>query len=366
MPGNSFGQALRVTTFGESHGPAVGAVVDGCPPGLPLSEADFPEVMARRRPGTRPFDSPRSEKDQVILLSGVFENRTTGTPIALLIHNQDADSRPYEPIRDTFRPGHADISYHLKYGHRDHRGGGRASARETAARVAAGVIAGKILDPAGIAVRGYTVELAGVRAGKGDIEGAAGNPFCCADPAAAAQMTEALEAIRTTGDSAGGIIEILVTGCPPGMGEPVFDKLDADLAKAAMSVGAVKGVEIGAGFDSARMTGSESNDAILPEGFASNRAGGILGGVSTGADIVLRAAVKPIPSILMEQQTIDRHGKPVRLKLSGRHDATAVSRIVPVLEAMVLLVLADHYLRARAQMTGPFQNNPQPGFFEEG
>jgi len=366
MPGNTFGQALRITTFGESHGPAVGAVVEGCPPCLALSEADFLEAMARRRPGTRPFDSPRSEKDRVILLSGVFEDRTTGTPITLLIHNQDADSRPYEQFRHLFRPGHADISYHLKYGHRDHRGGGRASARETAARVAAGVIAEKILQPAGVSVQGYTVELAGVRAGKGDIQNAAGNPFRCADSEAAARMAEALEVIRASGDSAGGIIEVLITGCPPGLGEPVFDKLDADLAKAVMSVGAVKGVEIGAGFESARLRGSENNDPITPEGFASNHAGGILGGVSTGADIILRAAVKPIPSIGIEQQTIDRNGKPSRLKLSGRHDTTAVSRIVPVLEAMALLVLADHYLRARAQMTGPFQNNLQPGFFEKG
>lgn len=364
MPGNSFGHTFRLTTFGESHGPALGAVIDGCPPGMALSGEDFRGAMARRRPGTRPFDSARTEKDQVILLSGVFENRTTGTPITLLITNEDADSRPYERFRGIFRPGHADITYHLKYGHRDHRGGGRSSARETAARVAGGVIAAKILSAAGVSVYAHTVELAGVKAGPGDVEAAARNPFCCADPEAAARMAEALAALRENGDSAGGIVEIIAKGCPPGLGEPVFDKLDADLVKAVMSVGAIKAVEIGDGVEAARRLGSENNDPLTPGGFLTNHAGGILGGISTGQDIVLRAAVKPIPSILMEQQTVDRNGQPQILTLSGRHDAAAIPRIVPVLEAMVLLVLADHFLRARAQMTGPWMENRIPDPFE--
>jgi chorismate synthase len=304
--------------------------------------------MARRKPGKRSFESPRKEDDQVEILSGVFEGLTTGTPIALFIRNRDADSKPYEILRRLFRPGHADYSYHKKYGHFDFRGGGRASARETAARVAAGVVAGKIMEPIGIKVTAYTIELGGIRAGDTNLDHIGDSPFYCPDPVASKQMEDMASMARKEGDSIGGIVEILVTGCPAGLGEPVFDKLEADLAKAVMSVGAVKGIEIGAGFGAARLKGSNNNDPITPNGFASNRAGGILGGISNGEDIVLRAAVKPIPSISQEQDTIDREGNPAKLKITGRHDATAIPRIIPVLEAMVRIVLADHYLRLKA------------------
>ena len=347
MAGNSFGQAFRVTTFGESHGQGIGAVIDGCPSRIPLIEADFEAQMARRRPGRGPMDTPRRETDQVEIAGGVFEGLTTGAPIALLIRNRDADSRPYEILRDLFRPGHADYAYFKKYGHFDHRGGGRSSARETAARVAAGVVARKVLAPLDLTITAYTVELGGIRAAETDLEVAARNPFCCPDDGAVARMMERMAQAKEEGDSLGGVVEARVSGCPAGLGEPVFDKLDADLAKAVMSVGAVKGVEIGAGFGAARMSGSRNNDPITPDGFRSNHSGGILGGISNGEDIVLRAAVKPIPSIYREQETIDRQRRPARLKLSGRFDVSAVPRVVPVIEAMVAIVLADHYLRAK-------------------
>jgi len=278
MAGNSFGRIFRITTFGESHGVGVGVVVDGCPPRLSLSTEDFVREMSRRRPGKRSFESPRKETDQVESLSGVFEGLTTGTPIALFIQNRDADSRPYEILRQLFRPGHADYSYYKKYGHVDFRGGGRASARETAARVAAGVVAAKILEPLGTRVTAYTIELGGIRAENIDLGRIDESPFYCPDLMASKQMEEAASEARKTGDSIGGIVEILVNECPAGFGEPVFDKLEADLAKAVMSVGAVKGIEIGAGFGAARLKGSENNDPITPNGFASNHAGGILGG----------------------------------------------------------------------------------------
>jgi chorismate synthase len=347
MAGNSFGQAFRVTTFGESHGQGVGVVIDGCPPRVPLSAEDFGPEMARRRPGKSPVHSPRREEDKVEILSGVFEGLTTGAPISLIIRNRDADSGPYEILRDLFRPGHADYTYFRKYGHFDFRGGGRSSARETAARVAAGVIAGKILEPIRVEIMAYTLELGGIRAREFDPETIAKNPCYCPDAVAAEQMERALLTAKEDGDSLGGIVEIRVNGCPAGLGEPVFDKLDADLAKAVMSVGAVKGVEIGAGFEAARLKGSENNDPIFPDGFRTNRAGGILGGISNGDEIVLRAVVKPVPSIRKEQDTVDREGKAARLKLSGRYDISAVPRAVPVLEAMVRIVIADHYLRAK-------------------
>jgi chorismate synthase len=303
--------------------------------------------MARRRPGKRSFESPRKEKDQVEILSGVFEGLTTGTPITLFIRNRDVDSRPYEILRRLFRPGHADYTYKKKYGHFDFRGGGRAAARETAARVAAGVIAGKVMEPLGLKVAAYTLELGGIRAENIDLKLIEKSPFCCPDLIASEQMEEVASKARKDGDSLGGIVEIRVTECPAGLGEPVFDKLEADLAKAVMSVGAVKGVEIGAGFEAARLKGSENNDPITPNGFGSNKAGGILGGISNGDEIILRAAVKPIPSISLEQDTIDREGNPAKIKITGRHDVTAIPRIVPVLEAMVKIVLADHYLRLR-------------------
>ena len=324
--------------------------MDGCPPGLDLDEGDVQEWLNRRRPGQTRSSSPRREDDRVEILSGVFEGKTTGTPIALLIRNRDAASQDYEHLRDVFRPGHGDYAYMRKYGLRDHRGGGRASGRETAARVAAGAVAAKILAGAGIRVFAFTRELGGIaaadiRPGEGEMDR---NDLRCPDPEAAARMAVLLEEARKEGDSLGGVVEIIVQGCPPGLGEPVFDKLDADLAKALMSIGTVKGVEIGAGFEAARMKGSQCNDALGPDGFRSNRAGGILAGISTGQDIVIRAACKPIPSIGREQQTVDVSGKPVVLAVRGRHDMCVIPRILPVCEAMVAIVVVDHLLRQRA------------------
>jgi chorismate synthase len=337
-----------VTTFGESHGPGIGAVIDGCPSRIALTPGDFIPAMARRRPGRNSLDTPRREEDLVDILSGVFEGESTGAPITLFIRNRDADSRPYEILRRAFRPGHADYGYFRKYGHFDFRGGGRSSARETAARVAAGVVAEKVLGPAGIGVTAWAIEMGGIRAGKRIPGAAEENPFFCPDPEVVAEMAAALEKAREAKNSLGGIVEIRVGGCPAGLGEPVFDKLDADLARAVMSVGAVKGVEIGAGFAAARLSGAENNDPLTPQGFRTNQAGGILGGISNGEEIVLRAAVKPIPSIQREQDTITREGQAVKLTLEGRYDISAVPRVVPVLEAMVKLVLADHWLRFRA------------------
>jgi len=347
MAGNSFGQAFRVTTFGESHGEGVGAVIDGCPPRIRLSREDFVRDMARRRPGTGSHSTPRSEEDRVEILSGVFEDLTTGAPIALFIRNRDVDSRPYEILRRLFRPAHGDYTYFKKYGHFDFRGGGRYSARETAARVAAGVVAGKILEPQGVRVVAYTLELGGIRAESINLDSIEKSPLYCPDPISSQRMEEPVSNAGKEGDSLGGIAEIRVTGCPAGLGDPVFDKLDADLAKAIMSIGTVKGVEIGAGFEAARLKGSENNDPLTPNGFGTNRAGGILGGISNGDEIVLRVAMKPIPSIGQEQDTIDREGHPAKMSFTGRHDIAAIPRIIPVLEAMVKIVLADHYLRSK-------------------
>ena len=349
MAGNSFGELFRVTTFGESHGTCIGVVVDGCPPRFPLAPEDFTKDMGRRRPGQGTFDTPRREKDQVEILSGVFQGLTTGAPITLLIKNKDADSRSYDVLTRLFRPGHGDYTYFRKYGHFDYRGGGRYSARETAARVAAGVVAGKILEPLGIKITAYTIELGGIKAETLDFDSVQKSPVYCPDPDASARMMEVMAKAAKEGDSLGGLAEVRVTNCPWGLGEPVFDKLDADLAKAVMSVGAVKGIEIGAGFKAAGLKGSENNDPIIPGGFKTNNAGGILGGISNGDEIVLRAAVKPIPSIYLEQDTIDHEGKAARLKLSGRFDVSAIPRILPVLEAMVKLVIVDHYFRARVK-----------------
>jgi len=272
---------------------------------------------------------------------------TTGAPLALFIRNRDVDSRPYEVLRQVFRPGHADYTYFKKYGHFDFKGGGRYSARETAARVAAGVVAWKILEPLGVRIVAYSLELGGVKAESFDLTLLEKSPLCCPDPAASKRMEEAVSNAVKQNDSLGGIAEIRVTGCPPGLGEPVFDKLDADLAKALMSIGTVKGVEIGAGFEAARLKGSENNDPITPDGFRSNRAGGILGGISNGDEIVMRVAMKPIPSISREQDTVDRTGGPAKLKFAGRFDVSAIPRIIPVLEAMVKMVLADHHLRSK-------------------
>ncbi len=348
MAGNTFGQVFKVTTWGESHGPALGAVIDGCPPRLPLSPAAVAAELARRRPGVQAHATTRREPDQVEILSGVFEGLTTGTPISLIIRNRDVRSQDYDALREVFRPGHGDVTFQAKYGIRDHRGGGRASARETVARVAAGAVAQIVLDQAGIKVLAYTVEFGGVPARFQDETAIWDNPFACPDPEAVAAMTARVQEVKARKDSLGGVVEVRVRGCPPGLGEPVFDKLDAALAQAAMSVGAVKGVEIGAGFAAARMMGSEHNDPIIPGGFASNHAGGILAGISNGDEIIVRAAVKPIPSIAREQQTVDLAGNPRTLTIAGRHDVSAIPRIVPVLQAMVRLTLVDFLLRQRA------------------
>jgi chorismate synthase len=348
LSGNSFGQFFRITTWGESHGKALGVVIDGCPPRLELSAEDIQKELDRRRPGQGKGSSPRHEKDRVEILSGVFEGRTTGTPISLLVRNEDVDSGPYEELRNVFRPGHGDFTYQAKYGIRDHRGGGRASARETIGRVAAGALAKKILKGEGIEILAYTVELGGIRAERRDPGEVEKNPLRCPDRKAAETMEARIEEARLGGNSLGGVVEILVRGCPAGLGEPVFDKLEADLAKGLMSIGAVRGVEVGAGFQVARMLGSECNDPSDSNGFTKNDAGGILGGISNGADIVLRAAVKPIPSISLEQTAVDSSGRPVSLRIQGRHDVSAIPRINPVCEAMVAIVLVDHLLRQRA------------------
>ncbi|MBI5606129.1 MAG: chorismate synthase [Deltaproteobacteria bacterium] len=348
MSGNSIGLLFKVTTWGESHGPALGAVVEGCPPSIPLTEQYIQEELKKRRPGGISSASSRKEEDRVEILSGIFEGRTTGTPISLLIRNKDADSSAYDAIKDIFRPGHGDFTYFKKYGVRDHRGGGRASGRETAARVAAGAIAKKVLAPQGIEVLAYTLEIGGIKAERISLEAISKNNLYCPDPQAVIKMEKKLLETARRGDSLGGIVEIIVKGCPAGLGEPVFDKMDADLAKALMGIGSIKGVEIGAGFEAARMTGSECNDPITPEGFLTNQAGGILAGITNGDDLVIRVACKPVPSIRKEQQTIDLSGNPVTLSIKGRHDTAVIPRIVPVCEAMVRIVVADHLLRQKA------------------
>jgi chorismate synthase len=348
MGGNSFGTLFRVTTWGESHGEALGVVIDGCPSKIELSEEEIQKEMERRRPGKGRGESTRSERDRIKIFSGIFEGKTTGTPISMIVWNEDVDSTPYERMRDIFRPGHADFTYQAKYGIRDHRGGGRASARETVGRVAAGAVAKKILEKENIKVLAYTVELGGIRIEAMDYEEIEKNGLLCPDKNAVIAMEKKIEEVKERGDTLGGIVEILVRGCPPGLGEPVFDKLEADLAKALMSIGAVRGVEIGAGFRVARMRGSECNDPLGPKGFEKNDAGGVLGGISNGADILLRAAIKPIPSVHLEQKTVDQDMRPVSLHIDGRHDVSAIPRINPVCEAMVAIVLADHLLRQKA------------------
>jgi len=355
MSGNSIGFLFKVTTWGESHGPATGAVVEGCPPGINLTESDIQKWLNRRRPGRIAASSPRQEDDTVKILSGTFQGKTTGTPISLFLENTNVDSSAYEDIKDIFRPGHGDFTYFRKYGIRDYRGGGRASGRETAARVAAGAVAEQLLSCYGMEVFAYTTALGGIvidrkkyRVGTISRQNVAEDHLLCPDADAARAMEEKLEQVRRSGDSLGGIVEIVVRGCPPGLGEPVFDKMDADLAKALMSIGTVKGVEIGAGFKVSEMTGSQANDPMTLDGFLSNHAGGVLAGITTGQDIVLRVAIKPIPSIAKDQQTIDVQGNHVTLSIKGRHDVSAIPRIIPVCEAMVTIVLADHLLRQKA------------------
>jgi chorismate synthase len=347
MFGNSFGKAFVVTTWGESHGKGLGVVIDGCPPRIPLTRADIQNALDRRKPGGGPASTKRKEPDQVEILSGLFQGETTGTPISLVIYNKDADSKAYKAIKDVFRPGHGDITYQKKYGIRDHRGGGRASGRETAARVAAGAVAQMVLDQNGIQVTAYTKELAGILVEQCDMNVIEDNYFYAPDLDAAKRMEDRIKEIKAAGDSAGGIVEVRVKGCPPGLGEPVFDKLDAEIAKALMSIGAVKAVEIGVGLEAARLLGSDCNDEITPAGFVTNRSGGILAGISNGDDIVARAAVKPIPSISIEQKTIDVQWRPSTISVKGRHDISAIPRIVPVCQAMVRLVVADHLLRQK-------------------
>lgn len=348
MAGNTIGILFKVTTWGESHGPAIGAVIDGCPAGIEISAEGIQAELDRRRPGQGLSSTSRSEEDRVEILSGIFEGKTTGTPISLLIRNRDAASSDYEALRNVFRPGHGDFTYFQKYGIRDHRGGGRASGRETAARVAAGAVAKMILDQAGIKVFAFTRELGGVAVNKFDFAQMESNSLGCPDSDAAREMERKLQTTRESGDTLGGIVEIRVQGCPAGLGEPVFDKIDAALAAAVMSIGTVKGVEIGAGFAAARMTGSENNDPIGPEGFKSNNAGGILAGITNGGEIIIRAVCKPIPSIAKEQQTVNSKGEPVKITVKGRHDVCVIPRVLPVCEAMVRLVLADHLLRHKA------------------
>lgn len=350
MSGNTFGTLFTLTSFGESHGPAIGGIVDGCPPGLELCEADLQKELDRRRPGTSRHVTQRREPDTVEILSGVFEGKTTGTPIAFIIRNLDQRSGDYSKIAESFRPGHADYAYLQKYGHRDYRGGGRASARETAVRVAAGAIARKWLhEHCGVTVRGWMSALGKIDIPFVDAEEIDRNPFFAPNAAMVPELEKSLDEMRHALDSVGALITVTATGLPPGWGEPVFDRLDADIAYAMMGINAVKGVEIGAGFASVTQCGSEHGDELLPEGFASNHAGGIVGGISTGQDIVVRLAVKPTPSIAQPRRSVDLYGQAVVVATQGRHDPCVGIRATPIAEAMLALVLMDHALRHRAQ-----------------
>ena len=350
--GSTFGKMFTITTWGESHGKGVGCVVDGCPAGLALSEADIQHDLDRRRVGQSKITSPRKESDSVNIMSGVFEGVTTGTPISLIIYNYDADSSAYESIRHLYRPGHADYSYYAKYGVRDWRGSGRASGRETACRVAAGAIARKLLAHFGVSIVGYVRQIGNIIAEHTDEDEVERNIVRAPDAAAAELMIAYIEAARDDEDSVGGIIEVVARNVPAGLGEPVFDKLDADIAKAMMSIGATKGVEIGSGFASASLRGSQHNDPFTMKdgrvGTTSNNHGGILGGISTGEDIVVRVAIKPAASIAKEQPTIDIEGNPATISVKGRHGPSMCPRAVPVAEAMLAITLADHLLRQRA------------------
>ena len=359
MSGNGFGHLFRFTTWGESHGPAIGAVVDGVPPLLPLSEDHIQPWLDRRRPGQNRFTTQRQEPDLVKIVSGVFEGKTTGTPVGLVIENTDQRSKDYGEIKDTFRPGHADWVYEQKYGIRDYRGGGRSSARETAMRVAAGAVARVVLNalvPGGVTLRGAMVQMGGdaVDRGQWDWAQCGDNPFWCPDSAAASRWEDLLDGVRKRGSSVGGVVEVVASGVPVGLGAPVYDKLDADIAKAMMSINAVKGVEIGEGFAAAALFGETNADQMVPgplgqPQFLSNHAGGILGGISTGQDVVVRLAVKPTSSLLIPTQSVDRYGNAIQVITKGRHDPCVAIRAVPVAEAMLAVVLADHLLRHRGQ-----------------
>jgi chorismate synthase len=349
MSGNSIGKLFTVTTFGESHGAALGTIVDGCPPGLELCEADLQRDLDRRKPGTSRHTTQRREDDAVRILSGVFEGRTTGTPIGLLIENTDQRSRDYSDIAQQFRPGHADYTYQQKYGLRDYRGGGRSSARETAMRVAAGAIAKKYLHRQGIEIRGYMMQLGPIKAEQFDWAQVEQNAFFFPDVSKVAQLEEYMDALRKEGNSVGARINVVATGVPPGLGEPIFDRLDADLAHALMSINAVKGVEIGAGFACVEQKGTEHRDEITPQGFLSNHAGGVLGGISSGQDIIASIALKPTSSLRLPGRSVNLRGEPVEVVTTGRHDPCVGIRATPIAEAMMAIVLMDHFLRQRGQ-----------------
>lgn len=349
MSGNTFGRIFRLTTYGESHGAGLGGIVDGCPSNIPLSESVLQKELDARRPGPSRggASTPRHELDKAMIFSGVFEGKTTGTPITFHVVNGNQKTGDYDKLKDVYRPGHADMAYDAKYGFRDHRGGGRSSARETLSRVAGGAVAQAFLATLGIKIIACTTSFGGIEAPLTDINGAFARPFFSPDEAIISRWEEKVREAREAGDTLGGLVRVEAHGVPAGLGEPVFDKLDALFAHAFMSVGAVKGVEVGAGFASAAMTGSQNNDPMTPEGFVSNHAGGILGGISTGQPIVVTAAVKPIPSIGQEQTTVNSKGEAVRIAIGGRHDLAAIPRIVPVLKAMAALVLADAVLLQR-------------------
>ncbi|KEQ13127.1 chorismate synthase [Endozoicomonas numazuensis] len=349
MAGNSIGQSFKVTTFGESHGIALGCIVDGCPPGIPLTEADLQKDLDLRKPGTSKYTTQRREPDQVKILSGVFEGKTTGTPIGLLIENVDQRSKDYSNIMDSFRPGHADYTYTHKYGFRDYRGGGRSSARETAMRVAAGAIARKYLESQGIEVKGYLSQLGTIAIDKIDWDEVRNNPFFCPDADKVPAMEQLIDDLRRDGNSTGAKVTVMATGVMPGLGEPVFDRLDADLAHSLMSINAVKGIEIGDGFESVAQKGTEHRDELTPEGFLSNSAGGVLGGISSGQDIVAHIALKPTSSMTTPGKSINSEGEPVDVVTKGRHDPCVGIRAVPIAEAMMAITLMDHLLRHRGQ-----------------
>ncbi len=351
MSGNTFGKLFTVTSFGESHGLALGCIIDGCPPGMPLDESDLQRDLDRRKPGQSRFTTQRRESDEVKILSGVFEGKTTGTPIGLLIENTDQRSKDYGKIKDQFRPAHADITYQRKYGIRDYRGGGRSSARETAMRVAAGAVAKKYLAQTfGIEIYGYLSELGPIAVGSVDRAEIERNPFFCPDASKVTEMEAYMAALSKEGNSIGARIEVRASNVPAGLGEPIFDRLDADLAHALMGINAVKGVEIGAGFASISQKGTEHRDEITPDGFLSNNAGGVLGGISSGQDIVASIALKPTSSVRLPGRSIDVDGNAVEVVTTGRHDPCVGIRATPIAEAMVALVLIDHVLRDRGQM----------------
>jgi len=353
MSGNSYGKLFTLTTFGESHGPAIGGVVDGCPPGLPLTEEDLQVDLDRRKPGTSRHTTQRREADKVRILSGVFEGKTTGTSIGLLIENTDQRSKDYSNIADTFRPGHADYSYQQKYGFRDYRGGGRSSARETAVRVAAGGIAKKYLkENFGIEIRGYVSQLGPIKPDVVNWDDVENNPFFFPNAAQVEDLENYMDALRKEGNSVGAKVHVVASGVPVGLGEPIFDRLDAEIAHAMMSINAVKGVEIGAGFDSVEQKGTEHRDAITPEGFLSNNAGGILGGISTGQDILVSIALKATSSLRLPEQSINTQGESIEVVTHGRHDPCVGIRATPIAEAMLALVVMDHLMRHRAQNNG--------------